>query len=399
MWTALSLDVSRSPARLCTISDAMQSASIPMVYQSSMNCDYLFVPSTQLQKALSILENDIGLVVSEDECSDRYANQRWEKSRSRKSKRRSRRQQDVPFNSPSSSSTSSSDDSSSHRRGRPKIQKAETPSVMPPIRILPHKIAFHGLNSGMNGDALLKLVKMIGWPDSLLPSRPKYSPSDSHFGSYENRLPHNFPHQPAATNGNGPPRRPGLVTRHSADAQKFEATPGARLSDARVHGNGIPIQMSRLAPPAPRSRSTSYPEVRPDFHQYRNAAHRISTLPSPPEHPFAGEDPNTGPESQPLSQAQLHMKTLPFFSLTHRARDSGDTEVSVMTRGTLLSRLFESSMLIGGSGDIAVSDEDEDGYTLRGRRNHVATALDEGFKCLQIEFDSLKAGMFDLLPG
>jgi hypothetical protein len=32
-----------------------------------------------------------------------------------------------------------------------------------------------------------------------------------------------------------------------------------------------------------------------------------------------------------------------------------------MTRGSLLAQLFESSMLIGGSGDIAVSDSEEEG--------------------------------------
>lgn len=48
-WTALSLDVSRSPARLCTISEAMKAAGIPIIYQSAMNCDYLFVSHFGLQ--------------------------------------------------------------------------------------------------------------------------------------------------------------------------------------------------------------------------------------------------------------------------------------------------------------------------------------------------------------
>ena len=261
------------------------------------------------------------------------------------------------------------------------------------MRILPHKIAFHGLNSGLNGDALLKIVKMIGWPDSLLPKRPKHSPSDLQFGSYENRSFPRSPHQAPQTNGNGPPRRPGFSTRHSADSQSFKAQHGLRQSDTSPPTNGIPIPPRQVTATS-RSRSTSYPNVLPDFYQQRAAGNHTAILPPPAEHPFPDDDFKSSPESPPPSQSELHTQTLPFLSLTHRTRDPGDTEVSIMTRGTLLARLFESSMLIGGSGDIAVSDEEREdiGYMDRGRRDSTMAGLDEGFKCLQVDLSSVNIG-------
>jgi hypothetical protein len=50
-----------------------------------------------------------------------------------------------------------------------------------------------------------------------------------------------------------------------------------------------------------------------------------------------------------------------------------------MTRGSLLAQLFESSMLIGGSGDIAVSDSEEEGLVeeefARGARGALLNGL------------------------
>jgi len=113
-WTVLSLDVSRSPARLRKIADSMQSSSIPVLYQSAMNCDYLFVrhlfssqgvmtdrrqvPKIHLQRTLSVLSEEVGLVLSGDErpTHQGYSLGRdWEKSRSRKPKRRVRHPQNY----------------------------------------------------------------------------------------------------------------------------------------------------------------------------------------------------------------------------------------------------------------------------------------------------------------
>lgn len=108
-----------------------------------------------------------------------------------------------------------------------------------------------------------------------------------------------------------------------------------------------------------------------------------------------------------------------------------------MARGSLLAQLFESSMLIGGSGDIAISDsEEEDSWEDKyvhgdrcGRTNglngsvhektssideepHLAdlpsspgihspsshqSGLDEGFKCLQVDLSGVESSTSSIL--
>ena len=492
-WTVLSLDVSRSPARLRKIADSMQSSSIPVLYQSAMNCDYLFVrhlfssqgvmtdrrqvPKIHLQRTLSVLSEEVGLVLSGDErpTHQGYSLGRdWEKSRSRKPKRRVRHPQNYDDHVASqSSSPSSSDISSSHQRGRSKvpsqaIQKGQTSTHLPPVRLLPHKMVFHGLNSGPHGDWLLKLVKMIGWPDSLLvPKAPKPTMLEQ-FG-YVGRYPSTkfFPHGSPAIN-NERPRRPGFFSRHSDDAHTFPKGNLSRLKDleydirGRQPGGNTDTQSAIQVQTTPRSRSTSYPDVLPDFY---HTAKKPSLLPqpngllapskgpgfapglSPPaEHPPASCDEGVATKEEPPStpsQSQLHMQTLPFFSLICRTRNQNDTEVSIMTRGSLLAQLFESSTLLGGSGDIAVSDSGEEdmcarrythgshggptavlngsskahgrtssideepqfmkyppslGISPSGSRHSTQSGLDEGFKCLQVDLSKVDPSMCHSLP-
>lgn len=241
-------------------------------------------------------------------------------------------------------------------------------------------MVFHGLNSGPHGDWLLKLVRMIGWPDSLVvPKVPKVSYPSSRI----------FQQGPLASN-NERPRRPGFLTRHSDDAHSFKRAQLYRPSEVDLNRHarqsldfvkpGMTEQIHR------RSRSTSYPDVLPDFYQQPGPAKRSPLslqagamqvslgaagfslgLSPQSEHPppVSHDQEATQKEEGSLapSHNQRHTQALPFFSLIYRTKSSSDTEVSIMTRGSLLAQLFESSMLIGGSGDIAVSDSEEEGLS------------------------------------
>lgn len=115
--------------------------------------------------------------------------------------------------------------------------------------MLRHTVAFHGLNTGpgLDDSWLLKIVKMIGWPESLLP--PPSLHSRWGLDVLESNFSRSYSHPQK-------PARPKLVSRHSGD--RYINT-GAVIA-------GNPNALLNQQKYSSRSRSASYPNTLPDFY-------------------------------------------------------------------------------------------------------------------------------------
>ena len=96
---------------------------------------------------------------------------------------------------------------------------------------------------------------------------------------------------------------------------------------------------------------------------------------------------STGDPDAPLlaEPKREHKEILPFASLVIHRPNSGrinekhdEIRASIMARGRLLAKLFESSLLIGGCGEVAVSDDEEESEDHRGYKKKAKRGDDEG---------------------
>ncbi|PVG04213.1 hypothetical protein CPB86DRAFT_208340 [Serendipita vermifera] len=394
-WAGLSLDIAGSTTRLSSLLVAFSVSDIPILHQSAMNCEYLFMPSSHLDRALLILE-DSGFLFSEDE----YNGSRRSRSHNR-SRPLVRRWLDGAYHAvnPLSEDQSSTQNTSLYQE-----QDSSRPShrAFPPVRLLPHGVVFHGLN-GRSGDAfgiynadwLLKIVKMIGWPETLLPSSSKIASRQSDMISVSS--------SPvlATIASNAPPSRPKLIHRHSDDAStKSKVLESRTRTSPTSTSHSHPIAQSRRNN---RYRSTSYlEELDSNSHATREYLNRkkwpasqngifdpthaayiesrlknLSLIEEADNQSACGASTEVSPQTEPdlidiEDPSVAHVATLPFFALTFRSYASvgnihtdefkREAEISIMTRGRLLAQIFDSSMLIGGEGEIAISDEDDLGH-------------------------------------
>ncbi|CAG7852505.1 SubName: Full=Uncharacterized protein {ECO:0000313/EMBL:CCA73049.1} [Serendipita indica DSM 11827] len=344
-WAVFSLDT--DDHGLLELIQSLQAKSIQFMYQTSMSTDYLFVESDCIARVCSLL-HDLEFIFSDEE--DTYT----------PNKRRSRSR--VP------SRKHSEEDSHSQTWS---------------LRTLPHTHAFHGLHTtqfAASNDWLLRLVQMLGWPDTLL------TPSPS------TRLPPPLPAAWRVSRARSESfRRPKLVSRHSADitnggrslllAPRQDSLSSSYAPTSTLHSHHQSITLAQSSPPLYTSRPTS----------------------------------DTGLSlKEPKNE---HKDILPFASLViqrpvpgHRSGKDNEVRASIMARGRLLAKLFESSLLIGGCGDVAVSEDEADSETetmsKRARRgddegafemddaplpasSHSSNSLnDEGFKVLQISSET-----------